>query len=698
MKKIFLLFLSMVCAAQVHAATSVSRHGVTWVFDKDYPTGQYANGDPWVVGPVTITSITPAPTNGRNGTVINPSLGTSQGFDDRVSAYNAYNHALNAGASLPRTVPANRSVVSSISTSASVNFGQVDTFVILTVVSSAPPAGSFRPAPIGGNYNHPFNVSGINYSALRSLDRSSLSSVPTLSSLEQRFERAWYEQDLNWTGRYMHTPRMGLNGYGKDMAIQTGDAVLALNLNFTNAEKEKLLTYILQYAIDIHGVLNAGGVWYADGGHNPGRLAPLMLAAMVFDNAAMKTQIAGSQGNFQEFQQTFFVTAADVSRARYTADGRPRSPYTNADIGKPEWGITHDSMPDRDGNNWDAFYRDIGGGVLQAPAVAAIVMGAVDIINDPAFFEYAKRHIYYRESYYTNSAYHNGWDNGNAYGQGNTGSSAPFAYNETPAFHRSFYLTYHGTSSPPPPPSNAVGTPAISPASGNYISSVDVALATTTQGATIHYTTDGSAPTKSSPVYSGPIPIQSTTKLRSIAVKSGMTDSTVSEATYDFGPHSSFNAWTNVVIPSQTGRFTIDFTAIPTGTPFDGVVGLSNGDASAFNQLACIVRFNLDGFVDARNGGSYASVNTLTYQPGVKYAVAMEVDTVARTYSATVRPDGGTPVVVAENYAFRTEQAGITSINRLAFVSSASTEGHNLVIREAGIVRLSPPQGVRVDE
>src|SRR5690606_23844039 len=103
-------------------------------------------------------------------------------------------------------------------------------------------------------------------------------------------------------------------------------------------------------------------------------------------------------------------------------------------------------------------------------------------------------------------------------------------------------------------------------------------------------------------------------------------------------------------------------------------------------------------FVDARNGGSYASVNTLTYQPGVKYAVAMEVDTVARTYSATVRPDGGTPEVVAENYAFRTEQAGITSINRLAFVSSASTEGHNLVIREAGIVRLSPPQGVRVDE
>ncbi|HEX2101120.1 MAG TPA: hypothetical protein VHF69_10675, partial [Candidatus Synoicihabitans sp.] len=58
------------------AATSVSQFGITWTFDRDYPTGQFANGDYWVVGPVKITSITPKSTtsNGAtmHGTMINP--------------------------------------------------------------------------------------------------------------------------------------------------------------------------------------------------------------------------------------------------------------------------------------------------------------------------------------------------------------------------------------------------------------------------------------------------------------------------------------------------------------------------------------------------------------------------------------------------------------------------------------------------
>jgi hypothetical protein len=40
-------------------ARSISQHGVTWFFDKCYQYGTYANGDYWVVGPVTITDINP---------------------------------------------------------------------------------------------------------------------------------------------------------------------------------------------------------------------------------------------------------------------------------------------------------------------------------------------------------------------------------------------------------------------------------------------------------------------------------------------------------------------------------------------------------------------------------------------------------------------------------------------------------------
>ncbi len=67
------------------------------------------------------------------------------------------------------------------------------------------------------------------------------------------------------------------------------------------------------------------------------------------------------------------------------------------------------------------------------------------------------------------------------------------------------------------PPPNAVTA---SPASGTtFATSRSVTLTTTTSGATIHYTLDGSAPTSASPVYSGPITLTKTTQIRAVAIK-----------------------------------------------------------------------------------------------------------------------------------------------------------------------------------
>ncbi|MBR6160190.1 MAG: chitobiase/beta-hexosaminidase C-terminal domain-containing protein [Lachnospiraceae bacterium] len=75
-------------------------------------------------------------------------------------------------------------------------------------------------------------------------------------------------------------------------------------------------------------------------------------------------------------------------------------------------------------------------------------------------------------------------------------------------------------------------TPTFTPVAGTYTEAQNVTISCTTTGATIHYTTDGSDPTSSRTVYKSPITVSETTTIRAIAVKDGMTDSQVAEATY----------------------------------------------------------------------------------------------------------------------------------------------------------------------
>ncbi len=77
-----------------------------------------------------------------------------------------------------------------------------------------------------------------------------------------------------------------------------------------------------------------------------------------------------------------------------------------------------------------------------------------------------------------------------------------------------------------------VATPVASPAAGNYTSTQSVTLSTTTSGASIYYTRNGTTPTTSSTLYSSAISISSTTTIKAIAVKSGMNNSSVMTALY----------------------------------------------------------------------------------------------------------------------------------------------------------------------
>ena len=83
------------------------------------------------------------------------------------------------------------------------------------------------------------------------------------------------------------------------------------------------------------------------------------------------------------------------------------------------------------------------------------------------------------------------------------------------------------------PTGGTVANPTFSPGAGTYSSAQSVTIGTTTSGASIRYTTDGTNPTSSSGnVYSSPVNIGSSLTLKAIAYKSGSTDSTVSSAAY----------------------------------------------------------------------------------------------------------------------------------------------------------------------
>ncbi|WP_135546849.1 S-layer homology domain-containing protein [Paenibacillus cymbidii] len=87
---------------------------------------------------------------------------------------------------------------------------------------------------------------------------------------------------------------------------------------------------------------------------------------------------------------------------------------------------------------------------------------------------------------------------------------------------------------PTPTPTPTAAAPSANPPGGTVAVGTQVSLATSTVGATIHYTIDGSTPTVSSAVYYNytPLVLTQTTTVKAIATKLGMIDSPVMSETY----------------------------------------------------------------------------------------------------------------------------------------------------------------------
>ena len=99
----------------------------------------------------------------------------------------------------------------------------------------------------------------------------------------------------------------------------------------------------------------------------------------------------------------------------------------------------------------------------------------------------------------------------------------------------------------------AAAPPSFSPGTGTYTSTQQVTLSDATPGAVIHYTSDGSAPTTASAVYSSPLNIGSSTTLKALAVAPGFAQSAMATAVYVIQAAGTGNINFGAGFPSAVG-------------------------------------------------------------------------------------------------------------------------------------------------
>ncbi len=217
----------------------------------------------------------------------------------------------------------------------------------------------------------------------------------------------------------------------------------------------------------------------------------------------------------------------------------------------------------------------------------------------------------------------------------------------------------------------AVAMPTIVPGGGTYATTQTVTLATSTSGAQIRYTTDGSQPTATSSLYAAALSISSGQILKARAFKAGLSDSEVRRADYWItgalvagGSHTlalkvDGTVWSwGSNLRGQLGRSTT-----PTNTPgqvtgLTGVVAIAAGLNSSMALKA-------DGTV--WYWGDIGGPTTATQVVGLAGVAAVDVDGVSGDKLA-LKTDGtvwawsgaGTPTQIAALSGVRAISQGAT--------------------------------------
>jgi hypothetical protein len=223
----------------------------------------------------------------------------------------------------------------------------------------------------------------------------------------------------------------------------------------------------------------------------------------------------------------------------------------------------------------------------------------------------------------------------------------------------------------------SVGTPALSPAGGVFSGSTTVQISTSTPGAAIHYTLDGSEPTTLSPLYTAPFEITETSTVKARGFLAGYEDSAVATASFIRAEDSPVVAaqglalWlrADAGIATNAGDWVTDW-ADQSGRNNHGIQ--TNGTAAPL-----LVRDGPNGLPVLRfDGGDTVRFTTrLTTVRTVFWVVSTAEATGTGNVSRSLLGDSsgyhwhggaGSPGTIWSSYALAAVRAGLTSVNGVA--------------------------------
>jgi Chitobiase/beta-hexosaminidase C-terminal domain/Pectate lyase superfamily protein len=211
------------------------------------------------------------------------------------------------------------------------------------------------------------------------------------------------------------------------------------------------------------------------------------------------------------------------------------------------------------------------------------------------------------------------------------------------------------------PLSYAVATPSISPVTGTYTATQDVTISDATQGSTIYYTTNGTVPTSSSNVYTGPISIAVSSTVEAIAVLTGSSSGVASSTI-------TITAGSSAPLPPAKLAFVQQPTSALTGATISPAVTVavedSNGNpvTSATNPvtLALVGGTGLGGTLTATPQNGAATFSNLTASTAGTYTLSASSPslTSATSTSFTISTSTSTPPTAATGCVYNITSYG----------------------------------------